>query len=274
MRERLARLALHAFPAEWRKTRGNELLSTLLESSLVSPRRFPIEVGSVVRAGLRGRALVNAGSGVKRTIGDGLCLGGSWLLTLFLSANVGSRIHGRHPGDPEFLPLLALVLLTVALVCLASGHERLAGIAGAAFVADLAFAPSGDPLSTRNRVALTIPLVCFAALLATPRKHGHRRSPGWLVAAPVLAMAGSLGDDSIATIVGLGALLLVPLAISCARNDPRLLIACGCVAAYIGVLMIQDPGGPDLPSLLVASVLPLVLLATVVRGTYQHRGTS
>ena len=99
-RERIGRLALHAFPVTVRSARGEEMLGTLLDVSATSRARFVRELFGVVRSGTQARATQTARAGARRVVADGVCLSGVWLLTLFVSSELGNRIRGFDPLGP------------------------------------------------------------------------------------------------------------------------------------------------------------------------------
>src|SRR4051794_13413545 len=71
-RERIADLALLAYPAGAREVRGEEMLATLHDVRAGSRRGFAREVADLVRLGLRTRATATASVGARRLIADGL----------------------------------------------------------------------------------------------------------------------------------------------------------------------------------------------------------
>jgi hypothetical protein len=99
-RERIARVALRAFPESVRTARGEEMLGTLLDVSATSRTRFLRELTGLVRSGLEARAARTAQNGAMRVVADGVCLSGVWLLTLFLASELGNRLRELDPGGP------------------------------------------------------------------------------------------------------------------------------------------------------------------------------
>src|SRR4051812_39758835 len=98
MRERVAGLALCAYPPVARAARGEEMLGTLLDASAGSRSRFVRETVALVRRGLRTRATqtAGAGAGAGRLVADGLCLGATWVMSLDLSTLLSQRARGMH----------------------------------------------------------------------------------------------------------------------------------------------------------------------------------
>ena len=110
--ERIAELALLAYPAARRAARGEEMLATLLDASAGSRRRFAREIADLVRLGLRARGSQTASAGARRIVADGLCLAAVWLMTLDVSTLLSQRARGmRDPllSSPS-IALLAAVL--------------------------------------------------------------------------------------------------------------------------------------------------------------------
>ena len=265
MRERMTRAALHAFPPAIRSARGPEMLGTLLDASATSQTRFAREIVDLVRSGLRARATETAQAGAQRLVADGFCLAAVWLLTLFLAADVANRIRGPLPGDPAALvSSWSLALLGAALVLALIGSDRLAGAAALLFTASVFDDPARYDLTGAARLPLLVPLICFGALLLAPRRRKLSvRRLAWLTAAAALALAASRSDDAIAAVALLGLIVFVPPAFARLRTDPRQAIACMVSAAYFGLRMAQDPGGPGALGLLFLAAAPVVLAIAV-----------
>ena len=106
--ERIAELALLAYPAAARTARGEEMLATLQDASAGSRRRFVAEIADLVRLGLRARGSQTASAGARRIVADGLCLAAVWLMTLDVSTLLSQRARGMH--DPLLsAPSIALL---------------------------------------------------------------------------------------------------------------------------------------------------------------------
>jgi len=270
MRERLTRAALRAFPPAIRSARGPEMLGTLLDASAASHTRFAREIVDLVRSGLRARATQTAQAGATRLVADGFCLAAVWLLTLFLAADVGNRIRGPLPGGPAALvSSWSLALLGAALVLALIGSDRLAGAAGLLFTASVFEDPARYDLTGTARLPLLVPLVCFGALLLAPRRRRpSTRRLAWLVLAAGLAVAASRTDDSIAAVALIGLIVFAPPAFARLHTDPRQAIACVVSAAYFGLRIAQDPGGPGALGLLFLAAAPLTL--TIVIAHTRH----
>ena len=273
MRERVTRAALRAFPPAIRSARGDEMLGTLLDASAPSHARFAREIVELVRAGLRARATETAQAGARRLVADGFCLAAVWLLTLFLAADVANRIRGPIAGSPgspaDLLWPWSLALLGAALALALIGFDRLAGAAALLFTVSLFGDPARYDIVGADRLPLLVPIICFGALLLAPRQRktdAHRLA--WLAVAAALAVAASRRDDSIAAVALFALIFFVPPAFARLRTDPRPVIACVVTAAYFGIRIAQDPGGPGVLGLLLLVATPLVV--TIVIAHTRH----
>jgi hypothetical protein len=274
-RERAVRAALHAFPATVREAQGEEMLGTLLDVSATSRTRFARELSGVVRSGMRARSTLTARAGVRRVVVDGVRLSGVWLLTLFLSSELGNRIRGFDPLGPWHpLSPWSLALLAAALALVLIGFDRLAGATALLFVATLVVDPAWREQTISRRELMLVPVICFITLglVAGRRKPDHRRL-AWLVLTGALAVASSTSDDPTAAILILGVLFLVPLALAVLRTDPRFAIACGLLATSFGIHMAQDRGGPGILGVVFLSAAPLILTLTVTRTRHLQAQT-
>jgi hypothetical protein len=264
-RERSARVALHAFPATVRAAHGEEMLGTLLDVSSDSRTRFVRELIGFVRSGRRARATQTAQAAARRVVADGVCLGAVWLLTMFLSSELGNRIRGFDPLGPWHpLSPWSLALLAGALALALIGYDRLAGATALLWVATLVAEPAWRDQTNSRHELLIVPVICFITLGLVPRrrKPDHRRL-AWLALTAALAVASSTSDDPTAAILILALLVLVPPALGMLRTDPRLAIACALTATSFGIQMAQDRGGPGVLGALFLSAVPLILTIAV-----------
>jgi hypothetical protein len=274
-RERTARAALRAFPATVRAAHGEEMLGTLLDVSATSRTRFVLELIGFVRSGMQARATQTAQAGAQRVVADGVCLGAVWLLTLFLSSELGNRIREFDPLGPWYpLSPWSLALLGAALALALIGYDRLAGATALLFVATLGADPAWRDLTISRRELMLVPVICFITLGLAPRrrKPNHRRL-AWLALTAALAVASSTSDDPTAAILILALLFLVPLALAMLRTNPRLAIACALPATSFGIHMAQDPGGPGVLGVLFLSAAPLILTITITRTRHLQAQT-
>jgi hypothetical protein len=266
-RERIARVALRAFPATARSAHGEEMLGTLLDVSGASRARFARELIDFVRSGMRARATQTAQAGAQRIVADGVRLSCVWLLTLFASSELANRIRGFDPLGP-WHPLApwSLALLVAALALTLIGYDRLAGVTALLCVATLVADPVWRDQTFSRRELMVVPVICFITLALTPRRRepDHRRL-AWLTLAAALALASSASDDPTAALVIFGLLVLVPPALGMLPTDPRLAIACALPVTSFGIHMAQDRGGPGVLGVVFLCAAPLILTLSVTR---------
>ncbi len=199
-RERIAYAALQAFPPAVRSARGPEMVSTLLDVSSTSRARFAGEIVDLVRSGVRARSAETKRAGVARVVGDGFCVAAIWLLVLFLTSDLGDRIHGPIPDYPRYLyGAWTLILLSAALVLALIGYDRVAGSTALLFTASVLLDPSRYELTNAERVRLIVPAICFAGLVTYPRQRKvNSRGLVWLAPIAVLTIAAGTSDDAMA----------------------------------------------------------------------------
>jgi len=192
--ERRARLLLRAYPAGYRKDRGEEIISTLLEATPAG-RSWPLarDVRALVMGGLRTRAAVNRQRTTAANLRFAAAIGAAAYLTYIAASGLtfGAFVvirAGREPDWPMFVAD-ALVLVAVALTWVTSGRTiRLAGPIAAAVAMLLPPAVSGVLGSSAS--AWPIPELACLSLLAVFAVRGER--PGWRWALPV-AVVGAIG---------------------------------------------------------------------------------
>ena len=261
-REGLAAIALRALPREVRISQGDEMVSTLLDSSAGSRVRLARELADFLRIGMRMRAGQTARMGPQRLLADSFCRGAILLMTLDLSTLLSQRLDGVEDPLLSWTSICVLgAILAVALI----GAERLAGTAALAWTA--ARLPELVAHNhTFNGIAPTaVPLICFSVLIVNPRRRRlDLRRLTWLLAPAVLvaAYAPRSGSGPIAVIVSLAAILFVLVAALKIPTDPRLAIACALPATYVSLMVV---GAPALPALLLSLGALLVLGVAIVR---------
>jgi hypothetical protein len=183
--ERRSRLLLRAYPASYRRDRGEEILGTLVEAT-PSRRQWPLarDVRALVIGGLRARAAQNRGRSMAinlrlaALLGVAIYLGlAAWgyLATTFVNAQLGGTwvLTYRSSGWPA---LLAGLLIGAAVMLIWVGRRRL--LVGGALAAAAAASYSG--FSHRESVGgLVTQLLCLAALVVLA-KRTERPAWGWL----------------------------------------------------------------------------------------------
>jgi hypothetical protein len=194
--ERRCRLLLRAYPAAYRRDRGEEILGTLLEATPAG-RSWPRlrDVRSLATAGLRERAAQNrrlttaANARTAALIGVVAYLG--LLAGEYLSTVARSELDFRG-AMPLSWAELALLGFFAASAALAWASRRrvlvLAGVAPAATIVCLA-----TPWSTFGWWQAVPVLVCLAALLVLAG-GAQRPSRRWLWPVGIICAAPFLGD--------------------------------------------------------------------------------
>jgi hypothetical protein len=251
-RESRARIALRAYPKAIRASRGEEMIATLLDASGESSGRHRRELAALVAGGLRARARQRSLPGPTRDLADGFCYAATGLLALATAESVG--IDARFA--PHGASLWHLLVVGGALAAALAGYDRIASLAGAAWLIDplaVVRGPQFGPLLAFD----VVPMVCFLVMLILPRRGPRRPARlAWLI--PVVALgilAGAVGPRSYWFLSPL--VVLVPLALARFQRDPRLAIACALFAWEVAMFeVVQVADGQALP----LGVLPTVLL--------------
>lgn len=171
--ERRAQLLLRAYPAGYRRDRGEEIADTLLEATPAG-RDWPLprESRALVMAGLRARAAANGRLGTQTGLRLAAQLGIAVYLALWAALNAADGW--------QYAPL---VLLTIATVAAGWLDGRIAKkVAAAAVVAVIIYSRS----SGGSLIWALLPVAClavFASLAAGPRPP---RAWLWMPAAVAL----------------------------------------------------------------------------------------
>lgn len=267
-RARIAAAALHSYPREFRAAHGPEMLSTALDASEGSRRRFARELADLVRLGLRRRAAQTARLGARRLVADAACLTASW----FMVIDLGSQIAKKMSGDPDrALPTWVVALIAVTLVLTLIGYDRIAGVAALSYTAiglhELL------PHDNANFIlwSTLVPSVCFAVLVLAPRtRRIDVRRLAWLAVPAALAVtARSDGDASVAAVLCVLIFIVVP-ALARIGTDPRRAIACALLTTDLGIVIAvrrftTDPSAPQPLWFLAGASLVLALAITRTR---------
>jgi hypothetical protein len=266
-RERLVRAGLLAYPPAVRAALGPEMTATLLDAGTGSHRRFARELADLARLGLRARATRVASAGPGRVVADGICLAGTWLMTLDLSTLLSQSVRGMR--DPLLAPA-SIALLGVALALALVGFDRLAGIAALVWTA--ARMPAlldHHPGMALVVLAVTVPsAACFAVLAFAPRRRApDLRRLAWLIVPATLV--ATLGPPTyeqspiLLTVVAVAAILVVVAAVALLPTDPRLAIAGAVPLSDLGIGVAGN--ATDAFAALFIAATPLVLAVAVTR---------
>jgi hypothetical protein len=242
--ERRSRVLLWAYPAEYRRERGEEIIATLLEASPEGRSRPSLrDARSLVAAGLRARAALNRRSTTAVNLRLAVLAGTSIYLGLIAAGDVDDFVASRiNRGVPTYGPfgwpaLVAGVLIGV-LVVLVWLARRPVVIGAAALAAAAAAGYVG--FSSQQIGFVVVELACLAAVVAlTVRAQGRSAAWLWLIGAVVatLILPGYLQYVTyrwtyIALAVEIG---IVVVALASVVIDARLLVA---VATYLLLLSV------------------------------------
>jgi hypothetical protein len=274
MSTRLQRLALRAYPREYRRARGGEILTTL--DDLGAPGRSPRQVGSLLVAGLRTRAGSHGGWTPAGIVGDGLrigaalIVGGYALMLLLYSWQEHSHTQPQH--------LIVAGLWTAAALWLFGGRRSAPAVILAAAAISLAWqvrdGVAGDILLFDAAFLTGIAVTAAGATLVADRTSPPRRvSPLWLLAVvpQLLVMTGTVdtryGVFISSTIVALSVPMIVA-AVLVVPADPRPAVAGAVVLVPVlawlttgAVLNLYTFASPLSPLQLGACALPAVVMA-------------
>lgn len=255
IREPIGQAALRAYPPAMRRTRGPEMLGTLLDAGEQSRWAFVRESASLVLGGLRERGALTARARTRRLIADSCCQAVMISLTLWILGILKTHVIA---GPNHRLPIQAGVLAAI-LVCALIGYERIAAVGG--LVAIAAFGPLGPHTQLVLLAKLLVPIACLLVMVSAPQKR--RRDPRqllWLLPVCLLApLHAEVGLPEALAVISLCGLLRL-------FHDPRLAIACSL--AWI-ILVTSNAGrsvypGPDL--LLIPAVIAAGFMLTIAAG--------
>jgi hypothetical protein len=256
VREALYRLLLRAYPAAYRRARGEEMIGTLMEAARPGQRHPSLrEAGSLVLRGLQTRAGVHSPHQRRQTLAGATRL--AVLLLLASTAAVSLAEFGPIIGSPA-TPFTALrpletLFAAAALVAVAAGRHVLGLIGTAAtFVVGLLlhgyhFNNDGfiggfeylvqpwmidwGPMFAVITVSWTFWPAPIAALLILPliqwRPRGGTAPYLWLLAVPVAVVALPTAFDVTTGIQPGGAVATAAALLLWAAVDPRVTLAGG-----------------------------------------------
>ncbi len=198
--ERRSRVLLRAYPAAYRRERGEEIIGTLLEATPQDrswPR--PRDVRALIVGGLKARAAENHRRTTAANLRIAVMLGIALYLSAWTAIYLSSIIaHFGPTVDFSAWPAALTGILVAASVVLTWLAPRIVALPSALLAAAAVsyFAAPHDMLAS----AIT-QVMCLAALLALP-PHAARPPRRWLWLAgalglAVLMSAANLGDESI-----------------------------------------------------------------------------
>lgn len=193
--ERRCRLLLTAYPAEYRRDRGEEILGTLHETTPPG-RGWPQarDVRALIIGGLRARAAANRRLSTVADIRLGVLLGVAIMLCAVAAAFIDDfatssavLATAQDTAASGWRELLAGLLMTAAVTCAWRGRRRLlyacAPMAAAAVIWLLihqpAYASGSLTVTTLTAGAAGSVLVCLAALMLLARQT-ERLPRSWL----------------------------------------------------------------------------------------------
>jgi hypothetical protein len=255
--ERRCRLLLLAYPASYRRERGEEIIGTLLEAT--PPGRAwpsPRDARALIAGGLHSRVAQNRGLSTATSVRLGVLLGAAAYLSFEGADYLGGGVRAAENSGAgtSWLTLAAglLTLATVVLCWLARRREVLAAAAAAAAAMTwraLTFSAhgAGIVLGTRSMaVALgyVLPLFLLIVLgVAAPRPP---RSWLWLVGlfalVPLVAdLPQILGGAIALTVPGLYLAPVVAM-FAWAVLDARALLALAVALALFGLAIVPADG--------------------------------
>jgi hypothetical protein len=250
--ERHARWLLRFYPAVYRRGRGEEIISTLLEAT-PDGRMWPRvrDIRALVVGGLKARAAQNRQRTVSANLRVAVMAGLAMYLSYWIAAYLDGVVQGwRLPTSVHVSGLttwLAAVtaLLVGATVVVAWTAPRAAALAGAfaasACVVSFALVIGGPAALLRPRLLQVLALAGLAAL--APRV-GHP-SRHWLWLPGVIAISTFLVTMDVGYLwLALGVMPALPLLAMAAGGilwvgvDARLIVA---VLTYLAVTALQMP---------------------------------
>ena len=210
--DRLARVALLAYPRGVRESRGGEMLGTVLDVSEGSPWRLLVETLVLIRSGLRARASLTAGSGSRRVVATACAQGATvWGLVLLIAyfqldrMILGSSGVAQGEGGLFFTQwvtgevglFLTQALIAVSVTAALVGYDRTAALWGLAWIGvslhtDLSASFAGWDRAGHVIALLLVPAACYVAMLLKPRaRHRDARRLLWLAAGALVGLAPS-----------------------------------------------------------------------------------
>jgi hypothetical protein len=276
--ERRCRLLMRAYPAQYRRERGDEMLGTLLEA-IPEGRSWPPlrDVRALLAGGLRARAVprrrlpLRANLRIAVFVGLAAYLGSDAVARMSFDAGAAGRLGGwsQLPWAFGWAAIVAPPLMLTAVVVAWVTRRRLVALAAALPAAVAECYASGHVYGGNEWGAIwwggvIIPLVWLACLVALAGGD-ERPGRGWLVLvgpvvlSPVLGAGGAGAALTLVVAVVLAAVGVVSLAWIVVDARPAIAVGVFSLATSLpGVV-----GNSALAFSLVGDGLPLLALAAV-----------
>jgi hypothetical protein len=275
--ERCYRVALRAFPKQYREERGDEVIATILEGGDGWRPRLR-EFFGLLWAGVAQRSLSAGGSKTAGSVRAGIRLGAYFLFWLEANGATASLVHfhGNHGRHGLVLSVGAVVIGVSVLLALSRGWWAapitlvFAWELGSAVFLD---APSHWFWHSRTGSVAYWAVVFLPALLcllARPHKQEPRdlRSPLWAIAAPALGALMGWQWSALYTnpLVGLVFVALLVGWLVLGWRDLRLSIALSTVAVYFGanLLVIGGTEGNRVGTFVVIELICLLIAVVTI----------
>jgi hypothetical protein len=260
--ERRCRRLLHAYPAEYRRDRGDEIIGTLLEST-PDGRAWPQlrDVRALLVGGLRARAALSRQRTATANLRIAVLVGVTAYLCLFVPR---ALVEVRWPQT--------LVALVLAVACVVAWVSRSRPTVLVSVVAGIAVVSYAGPWGTNSLGAPVTDLACLVTLLVV---GGGRERPGttWLwplaliVASAILPVAGRTlpwAGLHLLLMLGLGVLSIALLVV-----DARPVIAAAVCVLALWLLLAIDSVTVNLSPL---AGLPVLIIGVAGGGAFWRLG--
>jgi hypothetical protein len=222
--ERRCRLLLLAYPAAYRRDRGEEIMGTLLEATPDGRKRPAVrDARALILGGLRARAAQNRGLSTAANLRFAVFLGVALFLSLHAFGYVDDFVASKlgPAGVPNYGPsgwpaLLSGLAIAATVVLVWAGRRLVVGAAGLAAAAAVCYTAA----SSQGELAgqLVIQLLCLTAVVALARRM-ERPAYAWLwligVVVAVFTVPGFFQVLTYSTYLAFGLLVCV-LAVSLA----------------------------------------------------------
>ena len=243
--ERSYRVALRAFPKQYREERGEEVIATILEGGDRWCPRLR-EFFGLFWAGIGQRSIRAGGETTAGSVRAGIRLGAYFLLWLEANSAMASLVHFHgHAGHGLVFSVGAVVIGIAVLLSLNRGWWAAPitlvlvwELASTTFLGGSSRWPwhAGSGYVAHWTIVLLPALLC---LLARPHKNEPRdlRSPMWAIAAPALGALMGWQWSALYTNpwVGLLYVALIVAWLILGWRDLRLSIALATLATYWGL---------------------------------------